>query len=79
MYNIYGFLEKNKDTLFQDFKRLLYSSNNSLIKDMWPEGALDIKSVRRISVKIISDFILVIIFHRQLNDQLLLEMHLKHQ
>jgi myosin-1 len=48
-------LEKNKDTLFQDFKRLLYSSNNSIIKDMWPEGALDIKSVRKISFKIISD------------------------
>lgn len=45
MYNIYGFLEKNKDTLFQDFKRLLYSSKNPIIRDMWPEGALDIKSV----------------------------------
>lgn len=45
VYNIYGFLEKNKDTLFQDFKRLLYSSKNSIIRDMWPEGALDIKSV----------------------------------
>lgn len=45
MYNIYGFLEKNKDTLFQDFKRLLYSSKNPIIRAMWPEGALDIKSV----------------------------------
>lgn len=23
-YNVAGFIEKNKDTLFQDFKRLLY-------------------------------------------------------
>lgn len=23
-YNVSGFIEKNKDTLFQDFKRLLY-------------------------------------------------------
>jgi len=45
VYSIYGFLEKNKDTLFQDFKRLLYSSKNPIIRDMWPEGALDIKSV----------------------------------
>lgn len=49
VYNIYGFLEKNKDTLFQDFKRLLYSSKNPIIRDMWPEGALDIKSVSNIT------------------------------
>ncbi|XP_050524575.1 unconventional myosin ID [Daktulosphaira vitifoliae] len=47
VYNIYGFLEKNKDTLFQDFKRLLYSSKNIIIKEMWPEGALDIKSTTK--------------------------------
>ncbi|XP_027837716.2 unconventional myosin ID isoform X1 [Aphis gossypii] len=47
VYNIYGFLEKNKDTLFQDFKRLLYSSKNPIIRDMWPEGALDIKSTTK--------------------------------
>jgi len=39
VYNIKGFLDKNKDTLFQDFKRLMYSSKDSCIKDMWPEGA----------------------------------------
>lgn len=49
VYNIYGFLEKNKDTLFQDFKRLLYSSKNPVISDMWPEGALDIKSVSNLA------------------------------
>lgn len=49
VYNIYGFLEKNKDTLFQDFKRLLYSSENPIIRDMWPEGALDIKSVSNLN------------------------------
>ncbi|XP_044731284.1 unconventional myosin ID [Chrysoperla carnea] len=42
VYGINGFLEKNKDTLFQDFKRLLYNSNNSTVKSMWPDGALDI-------------------------------------
>ncbi|XP_075237510.1 unconventional myosin ID [Lycorma delicatula] len=39
VYNIHGFLDKNKDTLFQDIKRLLYSSKNANISKMWPEGA----------------------------------------
>lgn len=46
VYNINGFLDKNKDTLFQDFKRLLYSSQNPIIASMWPEGAQDINKVR---------------------------------
>lgn len=45
VYNIHGFLDKNKDTLFQDFKRLLYSSSNTIIASMWPEGAMDITKV----------------------------------
>ncbi|XP_012226345.1 unconventional myosin ID [Linepithema humile] len=48
IYNINGFLDKNKDTLFQDFKRLLYKSNNSIISEMWPEGAQNIlKTTKR--------------------------------
>lgn len=47
IYNINGFLDKNKDTLFQDFKRLLYQSNNSVISKMWPEGAQNILKVQR--------------------------------
>uniref|UniRef100_A0A1B6DEF2 Myosin motor domain-containing protein n=1 Tax=Clastoptera arizonana TaxID=38151 RepID=A0A1B6DEF2_9HEMI len=48
VYCIYGFLDKNKDTLFQDFKRLLYSSSNTIIAGMWPEGAMDItKTTKR--------------------------------
>lgn len=46
IYNINGFLDKNKDTLFQDFKRLLYQSKNSVISKMWPEGAQNILKVR---------------------------------
>ncbi|KAJ8680107.1 hypothetical protein QAD02_015894 [Eretmocerus hayati] len=42
VYNINGFLDKNKDTLFQDFKRLLFKSKNPIIESMWPEGARDI-------------------------------------
>nr|CAD7268074.1 unnamed protein product [Timema shepardi] len=48
VYNIYGFLDKNKDTLFQDFKRLLYHSSDKLISNMWPEGSMDItKTTKR--------------------------------
>ena len=46
-YNITGFLDKNKDMLYQDFKRLLYSSQNETLKSMWPEGAQHISKVRR--------------------------------
>lgn len=42
-----GFIEKNKDTLFQDFKRLLYHSNDKIIKSMWPEGAQDITKITK--------------------------------
>lgn len=52
VYNINGFLDKNKDTLFQDFKRLLYKSNNSVVSKMWPEGAQNILTVRRCAVYI---------------------------
>ncbi|ETE66384.1 Myosin-IA [Ophiophagus hannah] len=37
-YSVEGFLDKNKDTLFQDFKRLLYNSTDPLLQEMWPEG-----------------------------------------
>jgi myosin heavy subunit len=45
VYSINGFLDKNKDTLFQDFRRLLYNSSNKIISGMWPEGAMDITKV----------------------------------
>jgi len=48
VYDIVGFLDKNKDTLFQDFKRLLFSSKDAHIRAMWPEGAQDIhKTTKR--------------------------------
>ncbi|KAK0174543.1 hypothetical protein PV327_010303 [Microctonus hyperodae] len=48
VYNVYGFLDKNKDPLFQDFKRLMYKSKNSIVSNMWPEGAQDItKTTKR--------------------------------
>ncbi|CAF1144575.1 unnamed protein product [Didymodactylos carnosus] len=46
-YNVEGFLDKNRDTLFQDFKRLLYNSTNPVIKSMFPEGKQDIGVVTK--------------------------------
>uniref|UniRef100_A0A8C8DQ90 Unconventional myosin-Id n=1 Tax=Oryzias sinensis TaxID=183150 RepID=A0A8C8DQ90_9TELE len=47
VYSVVGFIDKNKDTLFQDFKRLLYNSSNQVLKVMWPEGKLRITEVTK--------------------------------
>uniref|UniRef100_A0A8C1E6S2 Unconventional myosin-Id n=1 Tax=Cyprinus carpio carpio TaxID=630221 RepID=A0A8C1E6S2_CYPCA len=47
LYSVVGFIDKNKDTLFQDFKRLLYNSSNPVLKAMWPEGKLRITEVTK--------------------------------
>uniref|UniRef100_A0A2P2HYR1 Myosin-IA-like n=1 Tax=Hirondellea gigas TaxID=1518452 RepID=A0A2P2HYR1_9CRUS len=47
IYNIKGFLEKNKDSLFQDFKRLMYSSSDPMVSGMWPEGATSITATTK--------------------------------
>ncbi|KAK1881451.1 Unconventional myosin-Id [Dissostichus eleginoides] len=47
VYSVVGFIDKNKDTLFQDFKRLLYNSSNPVLKGMWPEGKLRINEVTK--------------------------------
>ncbi|XP_034946266.1 unconventional myosin ID isoform X2 [Chelonus insularis] len=48
VYNVEGFLDKNKDTLFQDFKRLMYNSQNKIVSSMWPEGSENItKTTKR--------------------------------
>lgn len=62
VYNINGFLEKNRDTLFQDFKRLLYSSRSPVISNMWPEGAVDITKVSDYSANLLLDKILELHF-----------------
>lgn len=45
IYSVTGFLDKNKDNLYQDFKRLLYNSSHKILKEMWPEGKEDITKV----------------------------------
>lgn len=47
IYCVNGFIEKNRDTLFQDFKRLMYHSGDRLISTMWPEGAQDISKTTK--------------------------------
>ncbi|XP_074543225.1 unconventional myosin-Ig isoform X2 [Halichoeres trimaculatus] len=46
-YSVEGFLDKNKDMLFQDFKRLMYNSANPVLKEMWPDGQLSITEVTK--------------------------------
>ncbi|KAG8446971.1 hypothetical protein GDO86_014423 [Hymenochirus boettgeri] len=47
VYSVIGFIDKNKDTLFQDFKRLMFNSSNPVLKLMWPEGKLSITEVTK--------------------------------
>uniref|UniRef100_A0A8C5Q6D7 Myosin ID n=1 Tax=Leptobrachium leishanense TaxID=445787 RepID=A0A8C5Q6D7_9ANUR len=47
VYSVVAFIDKNKDTLFQDFKRLMYNSSNPVLKTMWPEGKLSITEVTK--------------------------------
>ncbi|XP_072227285.1 unconventional myosin-Ig [Leuresthes tenuis] len=46
-YSVEGFLDTNKDLLFQDFKRLMYNSSNPVLKEMWPDGQLSITEVTK--------------------------------
>ncbi|KAF1760604.1 hypothetical protein GCK72_008853 [Caenorhabditis remanei] len=46
-YSVMGFMDKNKDTLFQDLKRLLYHSKNRLIKSLFPDGSKSMAEVNR--------------------------------
>ncbi|XP_055012914.1 unconventional myosin-Ig [Boleophthalmus pectinirostris] len=46
-YSIEGFLDKNKDLLFQDFKRLMFNSSNSVLQQMWPDGQMSITEVTK--------------------------------
>ncbi|NXT32347.1 MYO1G protein, partial [Pelecanoides urinatrix] len=46
-YSVEGFLDKNKDTLFQDIKRLLYNSADPVLRAMWPDGEQSITEVTK--------------------------------
>ena len=46
-YQIKGFIDKNKDLLYQDFKRLLFNSKDPVIRSMWPEGGQSVTEVTK--------------------------------
>ncbi|NWX39717.1 MYO1G protein, partial [Steatornis caripensis] len=46
-YSVEGFLDKNKDTLFQDIKRLFYNSADPVLRAMWPDGEQSITEVTK--------------------------------
>uniref|UniRef100_A0A915PTP0 Myosin motor domain-containing protein n=1 Tax=Setaria digitata TaxID=48799 RepID=A0A915PTP0_9BILA len=46
-YSVDGFIEKNRDTLYQDLKRLLYNSNNPLLREIFPDGAKSVTEVNK--------------------------------
>ncbi|NXO01409.1 MYO1G protein, partial [Rhinopomastus cyanomelas] len=46
-YSVEGFLDKNKDTLFQDFKRLFYNSADPVLHAMWPDGEQSVNEVTK--------------------------------
>ncbi|XP_055277059.1 unconventional myosin-Ig [Moschus berezovskii] len=46
-YSAEGFIDKNRDFLFQDFKRLLYNSTDPTLRAMWPDGQQDITEVTK--------------------------------
>ncbi|XP_047503625.1 unconventional myosin ID [Pieris napi] len=46
-YAITGFMDKNKDSLWQDLKRLLHSSDVASLRDMWPEGGTNIQKTSK--------------------------------
>lgn len=46
-YQIANFIDKNRDSLYQDFKRMLFNSKDSDIKAMWPEGAQSVTEITK--------------------------------
>lgn len=46
-YQIKGFIDKNKDSLYQDFKRLLYNSSNQIVKSMWLDGKQSLTEITK--------------------------------
>ncbi|XP_046293807.1 unconventional myosin-Ig isoform X3 [Marmota monax] len=46
-YSVEGFIDKNRDSLFQDFKRLFYNSSDPTLRAMWPDGQQDITEVTK--------------------------------
>ncbi|KAI1729246.1 myosin head (motor domain) domain-containing protein [Ditylenchus destructor] len=46
-YSVNGFIDKNRDTLFQDLKRLMYNSKMPLLKEIFADGSKQITEVNK--------------------------------
>ncbi|KAJ1375042.1 hypothetical protein KIN20_038265 [Parelaphostrongylus tenuis] len=46
-YSVNGFMDKNRDPLFQDLKRLLYNSKSPLLQSLFPDGSKSVTEVNR--------------------------------
>ncbi|KAK5975301.1 Myosin motor domain-containing protein, partial [Trichostrongylus colubriformis] len=46
-YSVIGFMDKNRDTLFQDLKRLLFNSKSALLQSLFPDGSKSVTEVNR--------------------------------
>ncbi|CAJ0580600.1 unnamed protein product, partial [Mesorhabditis spiculigera] len=46
-YDVNGFIDKNKDYLYEDIKRLLYGSSSSLVRTLFPDGATNKEMITR--------------------------------
>lgn len=46
-YSVNGFMDKNRDTLFQDLKRLLFNSESPLLQSLFPDGSKSVTEVNR--------------------------------
>uniref|UniRef100_A0A0R3RKD1 Myosin motor domain-containing protein n=1 Tax=Elaeophora elaphi TaxID=1147741 RepID=A0A0R3RKD1_9BILA len=46
-YSVVGFIDKNRDTLYQDLKRVLYNSNNPVLREIFPDGAKSVTEVNK--------------------------------
>ena len=46
-YSVQGFIDKNRDTLFQDLKRLMFNSKMNLLQEIFPDGGKQISEVNK--------------------------------
>ncbi|XP_025081061.1 unconventional myosin-Ib-like isoform X3 [Pomacea canaliculata] len=46
-YKVEGFLDKNNDLLFRDLSQAMYTCTHPLLRDLFPEGNPELKSLKR--------------------------------
>ncbi|WKY02867.1 hypothetical protein Q1695_016283 [Nippostrongylus brasiliensis] len=46
-YSVNGFMDKNRDTLFQDLKRLMFNSSSKLLQSLFADGSKSVTEVNR--------------------------------